>query len=148
VKIWECAQRYPEYKQALETLFEVLLKRLRITLGATSDPDLSNLFKFGDSDPDEKERQNTLEGLHLFRVLFEQTAGGTSLDPLIQKMKEAATIILGDESLKQWFDDFLTYSLMWGTVVPLKPEGIEGEIDRERRVEEGCRECERGGERD
>jgi len=63
-------------------------------------------------------------------------------------MKEAATIILGDESLKQWFDDFLTYSLMWGTVVPLKPEGIEGEIDRERRVEEGCRECERGGERD
>jgi len=32
-----------------------------------------------------------------------------SLDALIQKTKGAATKILGDESLKQWFDDFLTY---------------------------------------
>ena len=85
---------------------------MRRTLGAASDPDLSKFFEFDDSDSDEKsteERQHILEALYLFRVLFERTAGGTSLDPLVQKTKETVTKILGDETLKQWFDDFLTY---------------------------------------
>ena len=77
-----------------------------MTLDVASHPDvtLSSLFE-GTSE----ERGHILEALRLLSALFERMAGGESLDTLIQKLKEAATRILGDEILKQWFDDLLAY---------------------------------------
>ena len=78
-----------------------------MTLDVASHTDgvtLSSLFE-GTSE----EREHILEALRLLGALFERMAGGESLDTLIQKLKEAATRILGDEILKQWFDDLLAY---------------------------------------
>jgi len=104
-QIWERAQSNPDYRHALDTIFDTLQKCLDSTINAASDPNttLSNFIV------DPTPEQHILKALEAVRTLFEHFAG-VSLEPLLQKMRTCANEIVCDEDLKAWFDEYFNLS--------------------------------------
>ena len=101
-KIIDRAQTDQEYRQALDTLFTIIQKRLDSTIDAASDPNTTLSTFIADPTPE----QHIPKALGLIRTLVERLAG-TSLEPLVQKSRTCANSIVRDEDLKKWFDEFL-----------------------------------------
>ncbi|KAH9475246.1 hypothetical protein JR316_0012357 [Psilocybe cubensis] len=104
-KVSDRAKNDPEYRQSLDTLFDIVQKRLNSTIDAASDPNTTLSSFVSDPTPE----QHIPKALNLLRTLVERLAN-TSLEPLIQKFRTAAYTILQDPELKAWFDDFLSVS--------------------------------------
>lgn len=105
LQISDRAKNDPEYRQSLDTLFDIVQKRLNTTIDAASDPNTTLSSFVSDPTPE----QHIPKALNLLRTLVERLAN-TSLEPLIQKLRTTAYTILQDQELKEWFDDFLSTS--------------------------------------
>ncbi|KAF9523026.1 hypothetical protein CPB83DRAFT_68008 [Crepidotus variabilis] len=103
--VWERAQKDPEYREALETLFDLLQKRLDQTIDAASDPNTTLSSFVADPTPE----QHIPKALEALKTVVERLAG-TSLDPLIQKIRSCANEVVRDQDLKAWFDEFFAFS--------------------------------------
>jgi hypothetical protein len=102
-QISDRAQSDPEYRQSLDTLFDIIQKRLNSAIDAASDPKTTLSNFIADPTPE----QHIPKALGLLRTLLERLAN-TSLEPLIQKIRICAHSILKDQELKAWFDDFFS----------------------------------------
>ncbi|KAF8799376.1 hypothetical protein BYT27DRAFT_7227880 [Phlegmacium glaucopus] len=102
-KISDRAQSDPQYRQSLDTLFDILQKRLNKTMDAASDPNVTLSSFIADPTPE----QHIPKALDLLRTLVERLAGAP-LEPLIQKTRTCASSVLKDTELKGWFDDFFS----------------------------------------
>ena len=100
-QITDRAQSDPQYRQSLDTLFDIIQKRLNKTVDAASDPNVTLSSFIADPTPE----QHIPKALTLLRTLVERLTNAP-LEPLIQKLRTCATSILKDSELKGWFDDF------------------------------------------
>ncbi|TFK17334.1 hypothetical protein FA15DRAFT_761110 [Coprinopsis marcescibilis] len=104
-RISDRAKNDNNYKSALDTLFDILQKRLDSTIDAAADPNLT-LSKFlADSTPE----QHIPKAVDLFRKFLERLAN-TSFEPFIEQIRTATSSIMRDPELKAWFNDSLSYS--------------------------------------
>ncbi|KAF8999078.1 hypothetical protein BDQ17DRAFT_1361282 [Cyathus striatus] len=101
LKICDRAQSDPEYRKSFDTLFTLIQTRLNQTLNAASDPSTTLSTFIQDPTPE----QHIPKALSLLRTIFERLSG-TSLDPFINKLRSVINMILQDEELKTWFNDF------------------------------------------
>ncbi|KAJ3501731.1 hypothetical protein NLJ89_g9206 [Agrocybe chaxingu] len=101
-KIFDRAQSDEDYRQALDTIFNVIHKRLDRTMDAASDPNVTLASFIADPTPE----QHIPKALTLMRVLIERLAG-TELEPLFQCARGCSNTIVRDDELKAWFDDFV-----------------------------------------
>ncbi|TFK35889.1 hypothetical protein BDQ12DRAFT_634780 [Crucibulum laeve] len=100
-KICDRAQSDPSYGQALDTIFSTLQKRLSQTASVVSDPSITLSTFIADPTPE----QHIPKAISLIRTLLERLAG-TSLEPLITKLRSSIASVLQDPDLKAWFNDF------------------------------------------
>ncbi|KAF8152356.1 hypothetical protein B0H34DRAFT_784565 [Crassisporium funariophilum] len=101
-KICDRAQSDPQYRQSIDTLFEIIQTRLNQTMDAASDPNTTLSSFVNDPTPE----QHIPKALGLLRQLVERLAN-TPLEPLIKKIRACANSILQDKDLKSWFDEFI-----------------------------------------
>ncbi|KAF8193742.1 hypothetical protein BJ912DRAFT_230171 [Pholiota molesta] len=102
-KMADRAQSDPEYREAVDTIFGIIQKRLNSMLDAASDPNATLSSFIDDPTPE----QHIPKALCLVRTLIERFAG-MSLTPLIHKIRTCASSISKDEELRSWFDEFFT----------------------------------------
>ncbi|TEB10922.1 hypothetical protein FA13DRAFT_1004892 [Coprinellus micaceus] len=103
-KIAARAQNDDNYKQSLDTIFNILQKRLDASLDAAADPSATVANFFNDT----TREQHIPKAVDLFRTFIERLAG-TSLDPFIGKVRTTTASVMRDPELKEWFDDGLNY---------------------------------------
>ena len=87
----------------MDTLFEIIQKRLSGAVDAAYDPNTTLSSFIADPTPE----QHIPKALGLLRTLFERLAN-TPLEPLIQKARICADSILKDQELQVWFDHFFS----------------------------------------
>ncbi|KAF9476292.1 hypothetical protein BDN70DRAFT_882609 [Pholiota conissans] len=100
-KMTDRAQSDPQYREALDTIFGILQKRLHTLLDSASDPNTTLSSFVNDPTPE----QHVPKALTLINMLLERLSG-TSLTPLIQCVRTCANSISKDEDLRGWFDTF------------------------------------------
>ncbi|PPQ81993.1 hypothetical protein CVT26_004370 [Gymnopilus dilepis] len=100
-KVSDRAQSDPEYRDSLDRVFEILQTRFQSMLDAAADPNSTLATFINDPTPE----QHIPKALTGFRTVIERLAN-TSLEPLIKKVRTCANLILRDEDLRKWFDDF------------------------------------------
>jgi hypothetical protein len=100
-KITDKAQSDPKYGKALDTIFDILQKRLNAMINAAADPNATLSTFMADPTPE----QHIPKALSLLREFVERLANH-SMDPLIKTLRSASASIAKDEDLKKWFDDF------------------------------------------
>jgi len=108
-KICERALNDEDYRGALNTVFDIAKKWLNRSLDAldTQDPSTLTLGSFVD---DPTPEQHATKALNLFSTLLERLAGGKQFSPLFSAMRQCALDIREDPDLKEWFNEFFTYS--------------------------------------
>ena len=87
----------------MDTLFDIIQKRLNSTINAVGDPKINLSDFIADPTPE----QHIPKALGLLRTLFERLAN-TPFAPLIKRTRMCAHLIMKDEELKAWFDDFFS----------------------------------------
>ncbi|KIL60426.1 hypothetical protein M378DRAFT_187786 [Amanita muscaria Koide BX008] len=100
-QILERAQNDPAFKQSLNTVFDVIQRRLNQTLDAAADPNVT-LESFIQDPTEEKHVHNALKQLC---VLLERFAH-QPFQPLFDDVCTLVQSITSDEGLRQWFNDF------------------------------------------
>jgi len=85
----------------LDTLFDIIQKRLNSAIDAASDPNITLSNFIADPTPE----QHIPKALDLLCTLVERFANAP-LEPLVQKARICANSVLKDQELKAWFDDF------------------------------------------
>lgn len=103
-KIAERAQNDENYKQALDTIFTIIQKRLNASLNAAADPSATVSNFIADTTPE----KHIPKAVDLLRMFIERLSG-TSLDPAVGKFRTITASIMRDPELKSWFDDALGF---------------------------------------
>ncbi len=85
----------------MDTIFNILQARINRTLDVAADPSITLESFIHDSTPDEHIHTAFLE----LRKLLERLAN-RPLEPLLDTFRSCITSIIGDERLRQWFNDF------------------------------------------
>ncbi|EPQ52477.1 hypothetical protein GLOTRDRAFT_64155 [Gloeophyllum trabeum ATCC 11539] len=103
----ERAQKDPQYRESVTTVFDVCQKWLDKTLDTASDVNKDTSLESFINDPTPE--QHTIQSLRAMRTLAERLAGGKSLDDLFAHLRTCLVDIRQDEDLKKWFNDFLAH---------------------------------------
>ncbi|KAJ3577024.1 hypothetical protein NP233_g34 [Leucocoprinus birnbaumii] len=101
--ICDRAQSDPAYRHALDTVFTILQKRLDQGMESVSDPNFTLATFIADPTPE----QHVPKAIECLKTFFERIAG-VSLDPLARRFRATITMIVQDNDLKSWFDDFIS----------------------------------------
>jgi hypothetical protein len=99
LKICDHAQSDPEYREAVESLLNVLEKRTHQALDTASPDALESLFE--DTSPEKHLKQ----ALSDFQTFFERLSS-YPLSRLIARVRVCLDMISRDSQLRNWFDEF------------------------------------------
>ncbi|EAU81705.1 hypothetical protein CC1G_02721 [Coprinopsis cinerea okayama7 len=104
-KISERAQNDEQYRNSLDTIFNILQKRLNATMDAAGDPNMTVSKFIADSTPE----QHIPKAVDLFRTFIERMAN-TSLDSFSSQFRTVTSSIMRDPDIKSWFNDSIAYT--------------------------------------
>ncbi|KAI9437980.1 hypothetical protein H4582DRAFT_1951823 [Lactarius indigo] len=93
------AREDPQYRQSLDTLFNLVQKWLKATGDVAADAAQSTSLESFINDPTPEKH-----------LLAENMAGGKSLEDLYSALNKCVIDIRNDKSLQQWVDDFIAYA--------------------------------------
>ncbi|KAH9054954.1 hypothetical protein EDB87DRAFT_1567871 [Lactarius vividus] len=102
------AREDPQYRQSLDTLFNLVRKWLRATGDVAADAAQStSLESFIDDPTSEK---HLVHAMRCIGKLAENMAGGKSLEDLYSSLNKCVVDIRNDKNLQQWVEDFIAYA--------------------------------------
>ncbi|KAH9168090.1 hypothetical protein EDB89DRAFT_2221259 [Lactarius sanguifluus] len=102
------AREDPQYRQSLDTLFNLVQKWLRATGDVAADAAQSTSLESFINDPTPE--KHLVYAMRCIGKLAENMAGGKSLEDLYSALSKCVVDIRNDKSLQQWVDDFITYA--------------------------------------
>jgi hypothetical protein len=107
-KVVDRAQKDPEYRDAISTIFDLVEKWLNKTLDTAADVNQNTtLNTFIDDPTPEQHLPKALSGI---RVLAERLSGDKPLDDLFAHVRSCAADIRSDPDTKAWFDEFFAHA--------------------------------------
>jgi hypothetical protein len=100
-QIYDRAQSDPSFKNSLDTIFDILQKRINQALDIAADPRVTLASFINDTTPEKHVHTALLE----LRKVLERLAN-KSLEPFLDAFRSCITTITSDDRLRRWFNDF------------------------------------------
>lgn len=107
-KVADRAQKDPEYRDAISTIFDLVEKWLNKTLDTAADVNKNTTVDTFIDDPTPEQHIPT--ALSNIRILAERLSGDKSLDDLFAHVRSCAADIRSDPDTKTWFDEFFAHA--------------------------------------
>ncbi|KAH9019658.1 hypothetical protein EDB84DRAFT_1516681 [Lactarius hengduanensis] len=102
------AREDPQYRQSLDTLFNLVQKWLRATGDVAADAAQSTSLESFINDPTPE--KHLVYAMRCIGKLAENMAGGKNLEDLYSALNKCVIDIRNDKNLQQWVDDFIAYA--------------------------------------
>ncbi|KAI0051622.1 hypothetical protein FA95DRAFT_1569893 [Auriscalpium vulgare] len=107
-KIAKRAREDSDYRQSLDTIFDLIQKWIKLTGDSAADASQSTSLESFINDPTPE--KHLIQSIRCVRKLAEKVAGGKSLDDFFSALRTCVVDIRNDDALQKWTNDFLVYS--------------------------------------
>ncbi|KAI0055356.1 hypothetical protein BV25DRAFT_1815676 [Artomyces pyxidatus] len=106
-RIAKRAQDDPEYRQSLDTIFDLVQKWIKLGGDTAADASQSTSLESFVNDPTPE--KHLIKALRRISKMIENVAGGKSLDDVFSALRTVVIDIRNDDNLQNWTNDFLAF---------------------------------------